>query len=108
LVTFGLGIFLSQTRFRKIVDKFVLHILNLPDRSWVLSFQALKHYILLGTMMVLGLVLRHYSGLDVYYLAIIYMTMGTTLFFSSYFFYQQYLSIRSIDSESTPSVEDSS
>ncbi len=100
LITFSLGILLSKTRFKKIGGKFIFHIRSLPDNSWIFSFQALRHYILLSIMMILGISLRKFSGIDVYYLSIIYMTMGTTLFFTSYYFYHQFFSNRpNLDNE---------
>ena len=92
LITFSLGILISKTRFKKIVVKFLTHIDNLPQRSWFFSFQAFRHYVLIILMMVMGLSLRNFSGIDLFYLAIIYMIMGTTLFLSSYYFYTQFLS----------------
>lgn len=90
LVTFSLGIFISKTRFKKIIVKFVTHIQSLPEKSWFFSFQQLRHYLLLTFMMLLGITLRDHSGLDVFYLSLIYMIMGTTLFHSSYYFYNQF------------------
>ena len=91
LITFSLGVLITKTRFKIIVGKFISHIRNLPARSRIFSFQKLKHYILLAFMMTLGITLRHYSGLDTFYLAWIYQTMGTTLYLSSYYFFNQYL-----------------
>ena len=90
-ITFSLGIILSKTRFKKIAGKFITHIRGLPDNSWFFAFQARRHYILLITMMLLGISLRKFSGIDIFYLSIIYMIMGTTLFFTSYYFFQRFL-----------------
>lgn len=104
LVTFSMGILIANLRFKKIVHKFNNHIQSLPDRSWFFSFQALKHYFLLVFMMTLGLTLRHYSGLDVFILAIIYMTMGTTLVISSYHFYIQIILTKNHETTSNDST----
>jgi hypothetical protein len=90
LVTLSLGIYLSQTRFKIIAGKFNTRILGLPEKSWILAFQSIKSYILLSTMIMLGITFRVIIGLDEFYLALVYTTMGVVLFLASYFFFKPF------------------
>ncbi|OLS29021.1 MAG: hypothetical protein HeimC2_02160 [Candidatus Heimdallarchaeota archaeon LC_2] len=83
------AIIISQTRFKIISGKFNKHIQRLPDKSWFFAFQQFRHYVLLLLMMNLGILLKEYSGLNNYTLALIYTTMGSTLVLTSYFFFIQ-------------------
>ena len=91
IFTIILSILISKTRFKNIASKFISHIKQLPDRSWFFAFQKVRHYVLLGSMIMLGIFFREYSGLDNYILALIYTTMGSTLVFTSYYFFNRIL-----------------
>lgn len=90
IVSLSLGVYLSQTRFKVIASKYNVRILGLPEKTWIFAFQSIRSYILLSIMIVMGITLRVIIGLDEFYMALIYTTMGVVLFLASYFFFNPF------------------
>ena len=72
--------------FCKIALKNIDRLYLLPNKTCVFAFQAWKSYLIIIFMIILGITLRH-SQIPRHALAIIYITIGGGLFFSSFHFY---------------------
>ena len=76
--------------FSKMASKNVQRIINYPrERVCLFAFQKWTSYPLVLVMVALGIYLRHYSPIPKPYLAVIYMGLGVSLFFSSFQYYFQ-------------------
>ena len=86
--SFGLilSVIVYRFGFAKIARKNIERLCFRPDKSCIFSFQAWRSYLIIMIMVTLGLVLRH-SAFPKPYLAIIYLTIGGALFFSSIHYY---------------------
>ena len=83
-----LGLLIAFFGFRRIADKNIQRILNMPTRSCVFAFQKWQSYILIVVMMSMGIFLRHTSIVPRLFLASLYMGIGTALFVSSLNYYR--------------------
>ncbi|UCD33316.1 MAG: hypothetical protein JSW04_08935 [Desulfobacterales bacterium] len=92
-----IGIVLAWVAYRLgfsvIADKNIDRICLLADRSCLFAFQAWKSYIIIIIMILLGIFLRQ-SPLPKYCIAIVYMTMGGALFFSSLHYYHRIWAVK--------------
>lgn len=97
VVLFGLaGLLLAAAiyyfGFSKMASKNVQRIIRLPrERVCLFAFQKWTSYPLVLVMVALGIYLRHYSPIPKPYLAVIYIGLGVSLFFSSFQYYNQVL-----------------
>lgn len=81
-----LSVIVYRFGFVKIARKNIERLSFRPDKSCVFAFQAWRSYLIIIFMITLGLVLRH-SAFPKPYLAVIYLTIGGALFFSSIHYY---------------------
>ena len=72
--------------FSKIANKNIARLCLLPNQTCIFAFQAWKSYLIIIFMVTLGITLRH-SPIPRHFLAVIYVTIGGALFFSSFHFY---------------------
>jgi len=84
-----LSLFVYRFGFIKIVRKNIDRLCSRPDKSCIFAFQAWRSYLIILIMVTMGLVLRH-SMFPKPYLAIIYLTIGGALFFSSIHYYTRF------------------
>ncbi len=78
--------------FSKMASKNVQRIIKYPrERVCLFAFQKWTSYPLVLVMVALGIYLRHYSPIPKPYLAVIYLGLGVSLFFSSFQYYIQVL-----------------
>lgn len=85
-VSFGLLFFALM--FSKIVAKHIARILNIKhDRPCLFSFFNWKSYLMMGTMISLGVLLRSFQLVSLVYLSCFYVAMGIPLLLSSYRFF---------------------
>jgi hypothetical protein len=88
----SLGLILSLIVYRfgfsKIALKNIARLCLLSDKTCIFAFQAWKSYLLILFMVMLGITLRQ-SPLPRHFLAVIYLTIGGGLFFSSFHFYRR-------------------
>jgi len=92
LITYGatgiiLGLIVYKLGFFKVAFKNIKRICEMKERNCIFAFQKWKSYILVVFMIALGITLRH-SSIPKNYLAIVYLTMGGALLFSSFHFYK--------------------
>ncbi len=59
------------------------------DKPCLFAFQKWSSYPLIAFMIALGIVLRKYSSIPKPYLAVLYMTMGSSLFLASLHYYKK-------------------
>ena len=90
MITGSAGLVLSllvyRFAFKRISRKNIGRIDLLPEKSCIFAFQAWRSYLILVVMVTLGIFLRH-SDIPRYYLAVIYFTMGGSLFISSFLYF---------------------
>lgn len=93
---FWIRIFISLTggnifyilMFSKISIKHTQRIINLKiEKPCMFSFFNFKSYLLMGIMITGGIVLRTSGLIPVFYLSVVYLTMGIPLFISAFRFY---------------------
>ncbi|MFH0789538.1 MAG: hypothetical protein V2B13_18255 [Pseudomonadota bacterium] len=82
MIGFLLGLIIHHFGFLRIVDKNLGRIMPMEGKQCVFSFMPWKSYALILTMILIGYILRH-SALPKYYLAIVYLGIGTALILSS-------------------------
>jgi hypothetical protein len=73
--------------FSKIAERNISRLCLLTERTCLFAFQTWRGYLVIGSMIALGYVLRH-SLVPRPYLAIAYMTIGGALFLSSFSYYR--------------------
>jgi hypothetical protein len=88
IIGFALGKAIHQYGFSRIARKNIQRIIELQGRVCLFAFQTWRSYLLIVTMMSIGLVLRHCSAPKLI-LSIIYLTIGTALTFSSILYYEK-------------------
>ncbi|MCE7737323.1 MAG: hypothetical protein GPJ54_20710 [Candidatus Heimdallarchaeota archaeon] len=76
----------SLSIFKKVVKKTKERIDELPEKSWVLTFQSTTGYIMILFMTILGYLLRVHSEMSDLSLAFIYNIISFKLILSSLFF----------------------
>lgn len=81
-----LGVIGHAGPFSTLARKNIARIRSKPVKSCIFGFQAIKSYLLLLLMILLGLTLRH-SRIDPQYLAVVYLGVGTALALSSLLYY---------------------
>jgi len=87
-----LGIVMGVTAyyfgFSNTVEKNIRRLCLLPEKVCIFAFNSWKGYLIIGVMVMLGITLRR-SPLPRQYLAILYTTMGGSLFLASFHFYDR-------------------
>jgi len=76
--------------FRKIVERNIMRIAQLPDRPCLFAFTAWKGYMMIGGMVTIGIALRS-SSLPRVYLIVPYTMMGGMLLLGSVRFYREFV-----------------
>lgn len=88
IISFIGGILFYVFMFSKISLKHARRILNLePEKPCLFSFFNLRSYILMSVMISMGIFLRKSGLVPVFYLSILYVTMGIPLLTSAFRFY---------------------
>ena len=72
--------------FSKIAQKNIKRISLLVEKTCIFAFQTWKGYLIIGSMITLGIILRS-STIPKQYLAIVYATIGGAIFLSSLHYY---------------------
>ncbi len=86
------GLLFFKLMFNRISAKHVQRIQNLPtERPVVFSFFNLKSYLMMFSMITLGITLRKSGAVPPEYLSFMYITMGIPLLMSSFRFYYSFL-----------------
>ena len=73
--------------FSKIAARNIKRLCLLTEKTCVFAFQTWKGYVIIGSMIALGYVLRG-SAFPKQYLAILYTAIGGALFLSSFSYYR--------------------
>jgi hypothetical protein len=73
--------------FGGIARKNIQRLRRLPDRGCFFAFQAWKSYLLILSMVFLGISLRH-SPIPRNLMAVVYTTIGGALFWGSFYYYR--------------------
>jgi len=82
------GLLFFRLLFNQISSKHVLRIENLPiDRPVIFSFFNLRSYLMMFSMITMGIMLRKTGAVSPEYLSFMYVTMGIPLLLSSFRFY---------------------
>lgn len=76
------ALFIHHFGFLRIVDRNLARILPMKGKRCVFSFMPWKSYVLIAAMVMIGVLLRH-SPIPKFYLAILYIGIGTALILSS-------------------------
>lgn len=85
------GLLFFRLLFNRISAKHVLRIKNLPiERPTIFSFFNLKSYLMMFSMIALGITLRLTGAVSPEYLSFMYVTMGIPLLMSSFRFYSTF------------------
>jgi uncharacterized membrane protein len=86
----ALGAAIYAFGFSKLALKNIQRILDIAkERICLFAFQRWSSYPLVLVMIALGIYLRAYSPIPKPYLAIVYLGLGSSLFFSSIHYYRQ-------------------
>ena len=86
------GLLFFRLLFNRISAKHVLRIRNLPqEKPGLFSFFNLRSYIMMFSMIALGVTLRKSGVVDPESLSWMYVTMGIPLLMSSFRFYSAFL-----------------
>ena len=72
--------------FSRIAQKNIKRISLLVEKTCIFAFQTWKGYLIIGSMIILGTILRN-SAIPKQYLAIAYTTIGGAIFLSSFHYY---------------------
>lgn len=75
--------------FRKIVNRNIRRISDLPEKACLFAFTAWSGYIIIGFMVTLGYVLRN-SPIPKYFLIVPYAAMGVVLLLGSVNYYREF------------------
>jgi len=89
-ISIGLAVAGYYFLFTKVVKKNIDRIGSLPQRACLFAFTAWHGYIMIATMVTIGITLRN-STLPKYYLAIPYTAMGGILLIGSLRFYRRFV-----------------
>ena len=90
LVGAALAFTVYRFGFSHSVDKNIRRIATIKnDKPCLFAFQKWSSYPLIAFMVALGIVLRKYSSIPKPYLAILYVTMGGSLFLASLHYYKK-------------------
>jgi hypothetical protein len=90
LISFGLGSLFFAFMFSKIVAKHVARILNIKhEKPCLFSFFNWRSYLMMGSMIALGVLLRTFHLVPMVYLSCFYIAMGIPLLFSSWRFFRE-------------------
>lgn len=85
------GLLFFRLLFNRISAKHVLRIKNLTnERPVIFSFFNLKSYLMMFSMISLGITLRKMDVVSPEYLSLMYLTMGIPLLMSSFRFYYSF------------------
>ena len=85
------GLLFFNLLFNRISAKHVLRIKNLPiERPVIFSFFNLKSYLMMFSMITMGITLRKTGAVSPEYLSFMYVTMGIPLLMSSFRFYSTF------------------
>ena len=85
------GLLFFRLLFNRISAKHVLRIKNLPiERPVIFSFFNLKSYLMMFSMITMGITLRKTGAVSSEYLSFMYVTMGIPLLMSSFRFYSTF------------------
>ncbi len=85
------GLLFFRLLFNRISAKHVLRIKNLPiERPVIFSFFNLKSYLMMFSMITMGITLRKAGAVSPEYLSFMYVTMGIPLLLSSFKFYSTF------------------
>ena len=86
------GLLFFRLLFNRISAKHVLRIKKLPnDCPVIFSFFNLKSYLMMFSMIFMGIMLRKTGVVSTEYLSLMYVTMGIPLLMSSFRFYYTFL-----------------
>jgi len=92
LACIAAGLLFFKLLFNRISAKHVLRIQNLPtERPVIFSFFNLRSYLMMFSMITLGVTLRKSGAVQPEYLSFMYITMGIPLLMSSFRFYNSFL-----------------
>lgn len=87
-----LGLVFFQLLFNRISKKHVQRIQSMPEeKPSVFAFFNLKSYLMMFSMIAMGMTLRKTGIVSAEYLAVMYITMGIPLLMSSFRFYSSFL-----------------
>ncbi len=87
LTSLLLAITVHRFGFSRIAARNIKRLCLLTERTCIFAFQTWKGYLMIGSMISLGFVLRH-SPIPKPYLAIAYATIGGALFLSSFSYFK--------------------
>lgn len=79
--------------FSRIARKNIDRLFQYPDKVCFFAFQAWRSYLIIAIMAALGAFLRH-SSISRQYLAVVYLTIGGALVFSSLHYYARLFKIK--------------
>jgi len=85
------GLLFYRLLFKRISSKHVIRIQNLPiEQPCLFSFFNFRSYLMMFSMITLGILLRISGFASTEYLSMMYITMGIPLLMSSFRFYQTF------------------
>jgi hypothetical protein len=85
------GLLFFRLLFNRISSKHVLRIRNLPiEQPCMFSFFNVRSYLMMISMITLGIALRKSGLVSAELLSLLYITMGIPLLLSSFRFYQTF------------------
>lgn len=87
------SLFAYYIGFSKIADRNIERISQMGEKVCIFAFQAWKSYILIAFMIGLGIFLR-YLPINKYYLSVMYIGVGFSLFLSSIRYYRAFFFTR--------------
>ncbi|MEK6690970.1 MAG: hypothetical protein AABY78_06685 [Nitrospirota bacterium] len=87
------SLFAYHIGFSKIADRNIERISQMGEKVCIFAFQAWKSYILIAFMIGLGIFLR-YLPINKYYLSVMYIGVGFSLFLSSIRYYRAFFFTR--------------
>ncbi len=87
LLSVAMAIAVYRFGFSRIAARNINRLCLLTERTCVFAFQTWKGYLIIGSMIGLGYVLRS-STFPKQYLAIVYIAIGGALFLSSFSYYR--------------------
>jgi len=85
------GLLFFRMLFSRISTKHVIRIQNLPiEQPCLFSFFNIRSYLMMFSMITLGVMLRKSGFVSAEYLSLMYITMGIPLLLSSFRFYKTF------------------
>lgn len=89
IISITIGLLFFAIMFSKIVAKHVTRILSIKhERPCLFSFFNWKSYLLMGSMITFGILLRTFHIIPMEYLSCFYVSMGIPLLISSHRFFK--------------------